>query len=275
MHIDLLSWNVHGPPFAPRRAQRLAAVAAEIERRRPEIALLQEVWFPRDAAALCARLAGGYEAVDGAPRTRPMRSGGLLAFVRRDGGWRTDTDGVRFERYAASASPWRLWEADGISGKGVQVVSLAQQGRGQRLVILHTHVQAQYDTIRHERPRAAQLRQLGAIAAALEAPLPVLAAGDFNTGAEEQLYAELIAPTWLDLTAPARGARGNAATQFECGAEPLWIDYVLARRGPHWNVSAELALIENSARDDPFSDHHGLHARIALTTVPSPLEGEA
>jgi endonuclease/exonuclease/phosphatase family metal-dependent hydrolase len=262
--LDLISWNTHGPPFAPRRAARLAALAAEIERRAPEVVLLQEIWFARDAAALCARLAGNYDAVDGAPRAWSMRSGGLLAFVRHTGSWAADSGAARFERYAAGAGRWRIWEGDGLGGKGVQVLPLVHRARGARLMTLHTHLQAQYDTIRHEGPRAAQLQQLAALAATLDAELPVIGAGDLNTGPDEWLYGDLLAPTWHDLTAPVRAANAGARTQFDCGAEPLWIDYVLARRSPRWTVDATVEVIENRARDDPFSDHHGLHARITF-----------
>jgi endonuclease/exonuclease/phosphatase family metal-dependent hydrolase len=265
--LDLISWNAHAPPFAPRRAARLAALAAEIERRAPEVVLLQEIWFARDAAVLGARLAGSYEAVDGAPRAWSMRSGGLLAFVRRTGGWAADGGAARFEPYTAWAGRWRIWEGDGLGGKGVQVLPLVHRASGARLVTLHTHLQAQYDTIRHEGPRAAQLRQLAALAARLDTELPVIGAGDLNTGPEEWLYGELLAPAWLDLTAPVRRASPAARTQFDCGAEPLWIDYVLARRSPRWTVDAAVEVIENRARDDPFSDHHGLHARITLDSL--------
>lgn len=263
-HLDLLSWNVHGPPFAPRRGARIAAVANEIERRAPELVLLQEVWFPGDADWLATRLSRRYTALDGTPRRRPLRVGGLFGLLRRDAPWVLDARGVAFEWYRAAASRWRLWEGDGAAGKGVQVVPLMHRDSGQPLVALHTHVQAQYDTIRHEAPRAQQLEQLAMLAATLPPNLPVLAAGDLNTGPVEAVYGQRIAPTWLDLTETTRAARPAAQTQFECGAEPLWIDYVLARRGPSWGFGAAVDLVENNGRDDPFSDHNGLHARIEM-----------
>ena len=264
LSLDLLSWNVHGPPFAPRRSARLAAVAGEIEQRAPELVLLQEIWFPGDAAWLATRLARHYDVIDGAPRRWPLRTGGLLALLRRNGSWAIDGRGVRFEHYRASAGRWRVWEGDGAAGKGVQVLELSHRVSAQPLVVLHTHVQAQYDTLRHETARARQLGQLAALAGALDPVLPVLAAGDLNTGPDERVYGEHIAPTWHDLTAATRAGRADAQTQFECGAEPLWIDYVLARRSPSWRVDVVLELVENSARDTPFSDHNGLHAHVGL-----------
>jgi endonuclease/exonuclease/phosphatase family metal-dependent hydrolase len=263
MRLDLLSWNVHGPPLAPRRATRLNAVGLEIERRAPEIALLQEVWFGGDAAALARQLAPRYDVVDGAPRVRPVRAGGLLAFVRRDSEWRVADRGVRFERYRTQAARWRVWEGDGLAAKGIQIIPLVHRAAGRSIVMAHTHLQAQYEPIRHARPRGAQLTQLARLAATLGAATPVLAAGDLNTGPDDALYRDLIAPIWIDLTAPTRTARPAASTHFECASAP-WIDYVLAHRSPHWSATGLLELIENRSRDDPFSDHHGLHVRLQI-----------
>lgn len=263
--IDLVSWNVHGPPFAARRRARLAAVAGEVEARAPDVALLQEVWFRGDAAWLGARLGGAYALGDGAPRRWPLRAGGLLALVRRDGAWAAEPGLPRFERYGVAAGRWRIWEGDGLAGKGVQVLALRHRPSGAPLAVLHTHVQAQYDTVRHERPRAAQLRHLRDLSATIAPGAPLLAAGDLNTGPAERLYAEHVAPAWIDLTRETRAARPCAVTQFECGAEPQWIDYVLARRNPLWAVASTVDLIENRARDDPFSDHHGLHVRVGFS----------
>jgi endonuclease/exonuclease/phosphatase family metal-dependent hydrolase len=127
----------------------------------------------------------------------------------------------------------------------------------------HTHLQAQYEPIRHARPRGAQLTQLARVAVTFGAATPVLAAGDLNTGPDDALYRDLIAPTWIDLTAPMRTARPAASTHFECASAP-WIDYVLAHRSPHWSATGQLQLIENRARDEPFSDHHGLHVRLQI-----------
>src|SRR5215470_4111594 len=160
MHLDMLSWNVHGPPLAPHRATRLNAVGLEIERRTPEIALLQEVWFRRDAAALASQLAAQYDVLDGAPRMRPVRTGGLLGFVRRNSDWRLADHGLRFEPFAVHASRWRVWEGDALGGKGIQIIPLVHRPSGRSIVIVHTHVQAQYAATQHTRPRRAQLAQL-------------------------------------------------------------------------------------------------------------------
>jgi endonuclease/exonuclease/phosphatase family metal-dependent hydrolase len=267
VRIRLTSWNLHGPPLAPRRAARFERAAAEIlaEPDPVDLVLLQEVWFARDAERLRRRFAGVYDPLDGAPRAWPLRAGGLLAFLRRDGAWRIAPAPARFERFASGAPAWRVWEGDTLAGKGVQIVELRHVASEQTLIVLNTHLQAQYGPIRHEPARRAQLQQLGALAERLDPSLPVLAAGDFNTGPEEPLYDELLARHWHDLTIDARTEGHPAATQFECGPEPLWIDYVLARRNADWSATASLELIRNVARDEPFSDHHGLRADIVIT----------
>lgn len=123
LQLDLLSWNVHAPPRAPRRVERLTAVAAEIARRAPEVALLQEVWFASDAARLTAQLGHNYDVVGNAPRSWPLRTGGLLAFVRRAAGWRADRRAARFERL--------FWRGEATAGRYAQLELIENAGRDQ------------------------------------------------------------------------------------------------------------------------------------------------
>jgi endonuclease/exonuclease/phosphatase family metal-dependent hydrolase len=264
LRIRLLSWNLHGPPLAPRRAERFERVATEIlsASAAPELVLLQEVWLRRDAERLRRRLAPTYDTLDGAPRTWPLRAGGLLAFLHRQAAWRPAPAPPRFVPFAVAAPLWRVWEGDALGLKGVQTIELQHAASAQALVVLNTHLQAQYGPIRHEPPRRAQLRQLSELAAAIDSSLPVLAAGDLNTGVDEPLYGDLLSPHWTDLTVEARAQ--HIGTQFESGPEPLWIDYVLARRDGCWSASGDVTLIRNVARDEPFSDHHALCADVAL-----------
>jgi endonuclease/exonuclease/phosphatase family metal-dependent hydrolase len=262
MRLELISWNVHGPPLSRRRPQRLAAVAEVIREAAPDLVLLQEVWFPSDAERVVQCLPG-YEPIAHGLRAGLLRRGGLLALLHRDRGWSYDSSRSGFESFRASAPLWRVWEGDALGRKGIHRIELVEDASGHRLVVLNTHLQAQYGTIRHEPPRRAQLEHLARTARAIDADLPVLAAGDFNTGPAEPVFDEVLRPHWHDLT-ESRRARPDAATHMDCGAEPPWIDYVLARRSDSWAVSADLDLIENTAPDEPWSDHHGLRATVCL-----------
>jgi endonuclease/exonuclease/phosphatase family metal-dependent hydrolase len=91
----------------------------------------------------------------------------------------------------------------------------------------------------------------------------VIAAGDFNTRPREPLYGELTA-LWSDLTRELRDSC-NCGTTIQPQHPSEWIDYVLARQTPAWSARCERAVrIENAAKDDPYSDHHGLDLTLRL-----------
>jgi endonuclease/exonuclease/phosphatase family metal-dependent hydrolase len=263
VRIRVISWNLHATPVAPRVLPRLLAAAAELLRRQPDLILLQEIWRAPYAAVLAGLLAPDYEPLGrtgGAAWTPP---GGLLPFLRRSSGWRLRDHG--FERFRAAAPAWKIWEGDGLAGKGVQTVVLeradAPDARGApetRLVALHTHLQAAYRPGQYAAVRREQLGQLGAIAASVDARLPLLAAGDLNSDADDPLLYPEITGRFEDLSRPLRDRCG-------CGTvagESRWIDYVLARRGQSWRASASVELIRSPRRDHPYSDHQGLDARV-------------
>ncbi|NRA01980.1 MAG: TonB-dependent receptor [Myxococcales bacterium] len=262
MKIDLhlLSWNLHGVPSAPRVWPRLRRSAAEILRRRPAVVLLQEIRRPRDADFLVAQFSGQYLRVDAPPGGLLGRAGGLMGLVLRASGFRIE--GSSFEPYQAHAPGWKFWQGDGLSEKGIQRIDLDYQG--QRLVLLNSHLQASYGPGGYSEIRRAQLRQLARAAARIDAALPVVAAGDLNTRPEEEIYSEIDA-TFRDLATDFR----HACACGTVSGRPQWIDYVLLRRGGGWEASAAIELIRSPQRDVPFSDHHGIDARISLSRVAS------
>jgi endonuclease/exonuclease/phosphatase family metal-dependent hydrolase len=254
MRLRLVSWNLHGTPTSRRRIRRMRACAAELLRRRPDLILLQEVWRRDDARLLVHDLGEAWLPLD-VPPGGLGRRGGLLAFASRSRRWRAES---HFEPFRSEAPAWKLWEGDGLGDKGIQRLDL--EGPEGRLVVLNTHLQAAYRPGGYAEVRRAQLEQLGAAVARVEPDLPVLAAGDLNTRPDEPLFAATL-ERFEDLTAPLRRACGG------CGTVPGrsdWIDYVLWRRSPAWQARAESELIRSARADVPFSDHHGLDARITL-----------
>jgi endonuclease/exonuclease/phosphatase (EEP) superfamily protein YafD len=157
---------------------------------------------------------------------------------------------------------WKIWEGDGLGGKGVLAVALECDQR--RICAVNTHLQSQYSRIAYTEIREAQLIQLSKVVSQFHPSMPAIVAGDFNTDTREPLYS-LIAALGEDLTVRAReqGNPGTTANPREGRSE--WIDYIVAANSQPWDVSANLELIANQRADFPYSDHSGLLCTVTLT----------
>jgi len=261
IRVDVLSWNLHGLawPLSMDPGGRMDRVSAKIRELSPQIVLLQEVWLGSladrvtraphpDWIPICVERRGG----------RP--SGGLLAFVSAAAGWRMHT-APHFHAFAASAPVWKIWEGDGLGGKGILT---AEFERGaERICAVNTHLQSQYPGSDYARVRELQLIELGEVVSRLDSSVPAIVAGDLNTNSSESLYS-LIAALGTDLTAAARESSNRGTTANSNHEHPEWIDYILAANSGAWMVSADLELIENERADFPYSDHSGLFCNIKL-----------
>jgi endonuclease/exonuclease/phosphatase family metal-dependent hydrolase len=262
--LKVLSWNLHGLawPLSIDPGGRMDRVSAKIRELSPQLVLLQEVWLGSladrltdalhpDWIPICVKRRGG----------RP--SGGLLAFIGASAGWRMHA-APQFQAFAASAPVWKIWEGDGIGGKGVLAVEL-ERGE-QRICAVNTHLQSQYPGSDYVEVREAQLIELREVVSRLDASVPAIVAGDFNTDSHESRYS-IIAALGKDLTAASRevGNRGTTAHP----ERPEWIDYIVAANSDAWTVSADLELIENQRADVPYSDHSGLFCTLKLAQRPA------
>src|ERR1019366_5176628 len=195
--LKVLSWNLHAMawPLSKDPGGRMDRVSAKMRELSPDVALLQEVWFGSHVDRLIRALQPDWIPICIKRRSRGPR-GGLLAFVSASAGWRVRA-APEFHAFAASAPVWKVWEGDGLGGKGILTVELER--REQRICAVNTHLQSQYPGIDYAGVREAQLIELREIVA-----------GDFNTDSRESLYS-LIAALGTDLTAEAR-ERSNLGT---------------------------------------------------------------
>ena len=277
--LHVVSWNLHGPPSVGPMGRRIERVARLLLSREPgpDLILLQEVWFERDAKHIEKALLGKYERIrdsDVVTSNRGwvfgFRKGGLLAFLNGRSRWKVP-DTSLFKEYAAHAPKWRFWQGDGLSGKGIQRFDLQQPGY--RVVVLNTHLQSPYlkekDLFEREdlypEVRGKQIDELAAYTSKEDAGVTVLVAGDFNTTASEtELYAK-IKNAWADLTAAYREEWKCGTILDKKGPRKEWIDYVLSRTPPGTKVRVEqIQLIKNTSVDCPYSDHHGLEVQLSL-----------
>jgi endonuclease/exonuclease/phosphatase family metal-dependent hydrolase len=258
LSLKILCWNLHGLgwPLSEDPRGRFDRVAAKIRELSPDIVLLQEVWLGSLAGRLSRALNPEWIPVcvrrrSGAPR------GGLLTLVRASTGWRV-CGAPAFHRFKMSAPVWRVWEGDGLGGKGILTVEV-QHGE-ECVYAVNTHLQSQYHPIDHAAVREAQLIEVGEVVSRLDKSIPAIVAGDFNTDAREPLYSH-IAALGSDLTATTR-AQSNCGTTANSDE---WIDFVVAGHADVWRVSAELELIANQRPDSPYSDHSGLCCNLTMT----------
>jgi endonuclease/exonuclease/phosphatase family metal-dependent hydrolase len=258
--LHLISWNIHGIPtqLGCGPSGRMDRIATEIDRRKPDLVLLQEVWCRRTLDRLVAALGSRFDRVSGPGGGGLLRRSGLAAFVRRASGWKVENQ--EFHEFEHHANAWKIWEGDGVSGKGVQVLQLER--KGSNTTVLNTHLQAEYAGTDYLDIRVGQIRQLTRAAASNSATGPVFAAGDFNSDpAADTAYTEL-GRHWDDLTAPARQVCGCSTHFHSDGSAGGWIDYVFAKRDPRWEVTGVLDMIRNETADIPWSDHNGLDMRL-------------
>lgn len=233
-------------------------VAAKIRELSPEVVLLQEVWLGSLAERLARALRPHWIPACVRRRTGAPR-GGLLTFVAAAAGWRVPAT-PEFYPFGASAPAWRVWEGDGLGGKGVLAVELEHGER--RIFAVNTHLQSQYGRIDHAAVREAQLIDVRKVVSYMDSSIPGVVAGDFNTDAREPLYSH-VAALGTDLTAAARG-QSNCGTTANSDPHVEWIDYVIATASQSWTVSADLELIANQRADFPYSDHSGLFCSLSL-----------
>ncbi len=259
--LTFVSWNLHGIPFIEDPEVRFARIAEYVRELRPapELLLFQEVWGGSLADQLREHLAE-YEAPAGLERNWiGQRPTGLMAFARRAGPWKIDE--VDFHEFDLHAPWWRVWEGDGLARKGVQQLRLGN-GRDE-LTVLHTHLQATYGKPEYEPIVADQLQQMTSLAQELGNSRPIIAAGDLNTRASRSGYQEL-RKRWIDLTADFRASCDCGTSVRDDGQPGAWIDYVLAYDLPRFRVEADLNLLTNHKRDDPYSDHNGLFVVLRI-----------
>jgi endonuclease/exonuclease/phosphatase (EEP) superfamily protein YafD len=136
----------------------------------------------------------------------------------------------------------------------------------QRICAVNTHLQSQYPGIDYAGVREAQLVELGEVVSRLDASVPAIVAGDFNTESRESLYS-LVAALGTDLTCAARETSKRGTTSSSDREHPEWIDYIVAANSREWRVSANLELIDNQRADVPYSDHSGLFCTVKLARL--------
>jgi endonuclease/exonuclease/phosphatase family metal-dependent hydrolase len=260
LFLKVLSWNVHGLPWPASidRRNRMQRIAGKILEHKPDVVLLQEVWFDSDARYFGSALSADYLPICAA-RSRGAPRGGLLAYLRTSDGASLAAQ-PEFHEFQASAPAWKVWEGDGLGRKGLLSAEIRRDG--QRFIIVNTHLQSQYPCNDYLGVREAQITELGRFLERLDPEAPALVAGDFNTDSKESRLYNTIVAMGADLTEETRRRSGCGTILDGTGQ---WIDYVLLKSSGNRLLSSNFELISNEGPDRPYSDHQGLVGTVRLS----------
>lgn len=253
LRLKVLTFNCL---FRGNTRARLARAAVELDRSDADVVCLQEVVWRRNVALLRA-LTPSF--VHAAVRTWGAGVvGGLVTLSR----W--PIEGQRFEVYHERGWMLTIALADWLLRKGLLITWL--RIRGQPVVVVNTHMLANYDEDWSSENRYAsrlrlELAQLADAVRQIDPSLAVIIAGDLNTPADSALFHEFVADMGLQY-AP-------------CGptlAEPEYaIDHVLIRPPAATQVQMDTRLRFDTEVDLPdgrrsrLSDHNAVEATISLT----------
>lgn len=188
--LNLVTLNVFGVPFIQNTRARLTTMARELDRAPVDVVCLQEVQLSTYVPLLDRGFSRypfmAFEPFLYAPK------GGLLTFSRRP-----------IEKTDFTLYPERGWwhtpsAADRLLHKGILATELTHAG--QRLIVLNTHLTANYDgdwspTNRYAQLEEAQLRRLTSVVNELDSASIVVIAGDFNIPRHSWLYDKFVAAT--------------------------------------------------------------------------------
>lgn len=252
-HLRLLTLNCLWRGGA---AARLAALARWLERSDLDVVCLQEV-IVRRRIALLRSMAPSFGHVVHRPFGIAVL-GGLVTLSR----WPVASQ--RYAVYRRLGSRWNLGWSDRVIRKGFLAAELDVRGR--RLVVVNTHLAANYagtwsPANGYAVLQAGQLDQLAEALAGLDPGCPLVVAGDLNVPAGAWPLDDFVGRTGLRTSLDSAGPTWRPADQSS-GA----IDHVLVRGCTV--LSAELCfrdpMLLADGRRVPVSDHLGITAAIGL-----------
>ncbi len=172
----MLTWNVWGLPAVSTNLEaRMAALPDAITSVNPNVVLLQELWAEGDGDRLTENLAHrGYPYASHLAHTESGMTGLFAAS-------KLPLKNVGFLPFASGRVGHSFWHLEWIASKGVGSF-LVETPLGE-LAVQNTHLQAQYDTDRYAAERLSQASEI--LLMHQDRALPLVLAGDFNSGAEE------------------------------------------------------------------------------------------
>ncbi len=266
--LNLVTLNCFGVPFVRDTRARLTTIGRELDSTPVDVVCLQEVQLSTYVPLLDRSFTGypfmAFEPFLYAPK------GGLLTLSRRP-----------IERTEFTLYPERGWwstpsVADRLLHKGILATELTYAG--QHIIVLNTHLTANYDgdwspSNRYARLEQTQLRRLAALVNELDSRSIVVIAGDFNIPRHSWLYDEFVAQT--DVIDPLAG--DTQPTYYPVFALPERyqqpIDHIFVRPPAGYDLTATADVVFDkqipltSGSLGHVSDHTGIRVQLQWEPV--------
>lgn len=265
--LRIATLNTWGIFYAPRRKQRLQAIAITMTRSDYDIVGLQEVWQDDDFAHIqrAAKTTGYHiHRFD----TGPVGSG--LVTLSRFPIMQTD-----FLTYRAAGSPETAYHGDYIADKGI-ALCIIDSPSGE-IAFYNTHLIAQYtdDASDHyQAHRAAQMVEAATFINRTAHGRPCVLVGDLNTRPDQlgwRIMTEKagMQDAWATRHVDEPGYTLSTENTYISNSDSTRIDYVMSRDGTNTRLQVQSVAVSFQMIADlkvPFSDHYGLVAEIKLQT---------
>ncbi len=272
MQLKVLTFNTWGVPlFSRDRAARMRAIGRALATMGVDVALLQEVFYPKDRRLLTDMAAAG-----GLAYSRYFDSGligsGLLTLSRYP---IVKSD---FLRFRLNGRPQDLIRSDYYAGKGAGRVRIETPAG--MVDAYNAHFIAPYlewGPDRFAAHRVAQALEAGQYIAEQSGDAPAVLGCDLNCYPDDDTYRTLIAAGGL-----AQACAGEDQTAERNGYAnihpPSRYDYIFARPGRGCSLSARQARIVLGGEPQPnpegvrgYSDHYGVLTEFELAPASQPV----
>ena len=164
---------------------------------------------------------------------------------------------VWFYRYEAIEPAWKLWQGDGMAGKGIGLARIELPGGAGLVDFFDTHTQAGYGNVGCRAICGLELAEAAEfINIARCGTVPAFVTGDFNCRRERPEHKTFVAGANLERVMSVESA----------------IDHIYAVRDPHYRFdvveSREIpATIQRDGKPFELSDHNGYFTKVTITPV--------
>ena len=250
--LKLVTFNIQALWIVGKnRPARMRAIAEHLGPLDPDIVGFQECFVPADRELLISELKKKTRLQHHQYYPSGNVGSGLLissAFPIREA-W--------FHRYQAIAPAWKIWEGDGLAGKGMGLARIELPGAAGYFDLFDTHAQAGYGNADYKLVRKQEMAEAAEfIKSAGCGPIPAFVVGDLNSGRDEPEHKTLVAGANLERVMSVESA----------------IDHIYAVRDPHYKFevleSAEIPeTIQKDGKPFELSDHNGYFTVVKITPI--------